>query len=133
MWRSDTALLATLPQGTAKLATLTVTEIMGRRKAAPRQGGDASGEPPTKKPRDELVGCKETGASEHVHGVPVTSGTAQEGPPNETALGAELFSDDTGSDGALIEWLRARETQPRCGVLLQQIREWTGHHDQNAV
>ena len=25
-----------------------------------------------------------------------------------------------------MEWLRARETQPRCGILLQQICEWGG-------
>ena len=59
-----------------------------------------------------------------------TSLAAQEEPDRETratALGAELFPHDSASDHALIEWLQARKTQPRCGMLLQQICEWGNH------
>ena len=37
---------------------------------------------------------------------------------------AELFDHGVARDHALIEWLRARQTQARCGILLQQICEW---------
>ena len=37
-----------------------------------------------------------------------------------------LFLPNADRDQALVEWLQAHETHPRCGVLLQQIGEWTG-------
>ena len=125
LWRGDAEQLETLPQGKAKLATLRVTEILGSNKA--KTTGDQpavvttkadcdSREPPSKKPRPLAAntGNAETGAAEHV-------------------LGPDLFSLNTASDQALLEWLRAHEAQPRCGVLLQQIREWTGHHQRGAM
>ena len=123
-WRGDAELLESLPQGKAKLATLWVTEIQGSKKAkttgdqpalAPRKADGDSREPPSK------TGSADTGAAEHVLGVAGASATAQEEPGRETGaagLGAELFSLNTPSDQALLEWLRARETQPRCGALL---------------
>ena len=139
LWRGDAELLESLPQGKAKLATLWVTEIQGSKKAkttgdqpalAPRKADGDSREPPSK------TGSADTGAAEHVLGVAGASATAQEEPGRETGaagLGAELFSLSTPSDQALLEWLRAREAEPRCGALLQQIREWTGHHQRNAM
>ena len=127
-------------RGKVKLATLRVTEMMGGRKAkatrehnaaVTRNAGGKSREPPAKKPRmlEENAGTEEIGATEHVVRMAVAAATAQEEPDRETgatALGAELFPHDSTSDHALIEWLRARETQPRCGILLQQICEWGG-------
>ena len=139
LWRGDAELLESLPQGKAKLATLWVTEIQGSKKAkttgdqpalAPRKADGDSREPPSK------TGSADTGAAEHVLGVAGASATAQEEPGRETGaagLGPELFSLNTPSDQALLEWLRAREAEPRCGALLQQIREWTGHHQRNAM
>ena len=102
-----------------------------------RQGDGDSGEPPAKKPRarTENATKEELGAAEHVLGMAVPSAPAQEEPGGETgaaARGTELFSLDATSDQALLTWLRAHETQPRCGTLLQQIREWTGQDHRDA-
>ena len=126
-----------MPEGKAKLATLRITEIMSTRKAKATKednatvttnAGGKSTEPPAKKPRtlEEHPGREDTGAAEHVDRMGVAAATAQEEPDREmgaNAVPAELFRDGTASDQALIEWLRARETQPRCGIFLQQICE----------
>ena len=38
---------------------------------------------------------------------------------------ASLFRQDNHEDCALMEWLQAREMNPRCGLLLKQIMEWS--------
>ena len=57
----------------------------------------------------------------------VQAATVQEQPDADTAANsprAELFEHGAAGDRALIEWLRARQSQPRRGILLQQICEW---------
>ena len=39
----------------------------------------------------------------------------------------------TSRDRVLIEWLRARQSQPRCGFLLQQICEWKTKDDRRTI
>ena len=47
--------------------------------------------------------------------------------------GPWLFRDNTGNNHGLIEWLRAREAQPRCNSLLKQVLEWSSHLDNQAM
>ena len=95
VWRGDSELLRTLPQGEAKLATLTVRELMGQPKAnakagakaaAATAGNDAHAPPAAKKQRTlaESAEQREIGATEHMDGVDVDG----------TATGSELFPCD---------------------------------------
>ena len=134
----DAVLLGTLPQGRARLATLTVTEIMRGRNAKPKPEEDGmnptsvssrSTEPPSKRARahGENPDTGRAGAAEHDESTTAAAATVQDQPDADAdAIGprAELFEHGAAGDRALIEWLRARQSQPRCGVLLQQICEW---------
>ena len=54
---------------------------------------------------------------------------------DEDAIGlrAELFEHGVAGDRALIEWLRVRQSQGRCGALLQQICEWKAMDDRRTM
>ena len=138
LWVGDAELLETLPQGMAKLATLKARELMNAPKATTTRGHNAAGrrnadakyaEPPEKKPsmHQENSGTEGMGAAEHVDRMAVATATAEQEPGRETRIQIstpELFRSGTTRDHALIEWLLARKTQPRCDILSQQICEW---------
>ena len=130
----DIAVLQTLPQGVARLATLQMQEHMRARKTKNSVGASSSGnislEPAVKKPRalQEHFGRESIGAAEHVDGTAAAASTALEEPScairAATAIaqdGVWLFQDHVGHDHGLIEWLRAQEAQPRCNSLLKQV------------
>ena len=151
LWVGDFELLKTLPQGTAKLGTLQVQELMRDRKAkAAREhnavgaisSGGKSAEPPAKKQRTlrETFARRDLGAAEHADHTEVVEATSQDEPSCEirpvAAVAQDvpwLFREGTGQDHVLLEWLRAREAQPRCINLLKQVLEWNNHLHKNAA
>ena len=80
------------------------------------------------------------GAAEHADHTEVVEATSQDEPSREirpvAAVAQDvpwLFREGTGQDHVLLEWLRAREAQPRCINLLKQVLEWNNHMHQNAA
>ena len=132
LWIGDQKLLYTLPQGRAKHATLIATEHMSARQAhakrehpatIPTNAGGRSTEPPAKRARacTDTVDTEGTGASEHV-----VRQEQADCDMDATDAQYKLFHQGTASDHALLAWLWAERTLPRCSMLLQQISEWTG-------
>ena len=91
----DAVLLETLPQGRARLATLTVTEIMRGRNAKPKPEedgmnptsvGSRSTEPPPKRARahGENPNTGRVGAAEHDESTTAAAAIVQEQPDADT-------------------------------------------------
>ena len=149
-WVGDAELLRTLPQGTAKLATLEVQELMRARKAKATRAQNVAGaasaggkstEPPAKKPRtlQEHFGREDIGAAEHVDRTAAAANLANAGECETGAAtaiaqdGVWLFRHGKGNEHPLLGWLRAQEAQPRCRSLWQQILEWGSHLNRAAM
>ena len=119
LWSGDSALLATLPQGEARLATLVVKEKMFWPEAiaitgvknSGTEGKEKSGQPPEKKPR------MQEDTPDHVLPIASAAAAASERPERATAATAtdvHLSSEDNGRDQALVQWLQTHDTEPRC-------------------
>ena len=84
--------------------------------------GGRSTEPPVKKARarEDNPDTESIGAAEHGERMAVAAAIAQEQPDRDTGAQGppgELVHHGAANDHALIQWLRARQTQPRCGTL----------------